>query len=106
MNLTLLAAVSAPTAGLIVALIALYRAKAQQKLDHATQLKLESELNKTVANRRIMLERYADQTMRYHRELRMFLLDLVDRGIIDTTQVDLSEFPRPPELPTINGGGD
>ena len=104
MNLGVLAAISAPTAGLVVALIALYRAKAQQKLDLANQHKLESDMAKATANRRIMLERYADDTMRYHRNLRTYLLGLVDEGIIDAARVDLTKFPRPPELPIINGG--
>lgn len=102
MNLGVLAAISAPTAGLIVALIALYRAKAQQKLDHATQLKLEDDLHKATANRRIMLERWADEITRYHRRLRTYLLDLADKGVMDASRVDLSQFP-PPPLPTING---
>jgi hypothetical protein len=103
MNLGVLAAISAPTAGCVVALIALYRAKAQQRLDRASQAQIEANMNKATANRRIMLERYADATMRYHRDLRTYLLQLVDAGIIDATQVDLSKFPRPPQLPVING---
>jgi hypothetical protein len=105
-NLGVLAAVSAPTAGLVIALIALYRAKAQQKLDLAQQAKLEQDLNKVTANRRIMLERYADDVARYHRDLRQYLLDLVDRGIIDASRVDLTAFPRPPVLPVMNGSHD
>lgn len=105
MNLGLLAAVSAPTAGLVVALVALYRAKAQQKVDQATQLKLEDDLHKSVANRRITLERWADDVNRYHRSLRNYLLELVDQGIIDASRVDLSKFPKPPPLPIINGEG-
>ena len=103
MNLGILAAVSAPTAGLVITLIALYRAKAQQRLDHASQRQIESNMNKVIANRRIILERYADATMRYHRDLRTYLLQLGDAGIIDMSRIDMSKFPRPPQLPTING---
>lgn len=103
MNLALFAAFSAPTAGLIVALIALYRAKAQQRLDRASQAKIEADLNKQIANRRIMLERWADEIVRYHRDLRDYLTELADQGVIDTTRVDLSKFPRPPKLPVMNG---
>ena len=101
----MIAAVSAPLAGLVIALIALYRVKAQQRLDQTNAARLEAELNKDVANRRIMLERYADDVARYHRDLRTYLLDLVDSGVIDANRVDIGAFPRPPELPRINGSG-
>jgi hypothetical protein len=77
--------------------------KAQQKLDHASRHTLEAELNKHVANRRITLERYADDVSRYHRDLRRYLMNLVDTGVIDSSRIDLTTFPQPPELPTING---
>lgn len=102
MNLGVLAAVSAPTAGLVVALIALYRAKAQQRLDHASQAQIESDMNKRVANRRIMLERYADDVQRYHGVLRLLLMKKLREGT-PFTAADFDAFPRPPQLPTING---
>jgi hypothetical protein len=102
-NLGVVAAVSAPLAGLIMVLIALYRVKTQQRREQADARRIEADLNKHVANRRIMLEQYADDVARYHRILREFLLKLADEGIIDINRVDLSTFPRPPKLPIING---
>jgi hypothetical protein len=103
MNYGTVAMVSAPLAGLVVALVTLYRVKAEQRKMAAEAARLESDLNKEIANRRIVLERHFDDVNRYHRTLRGYLLKLMDDGVIDASRVDLSTFPRPPELPTING---
>jgi hypothetical protein len=105
MNYGTVAMVSAPLAGLVLALIALYRVKVEQRKTSAEAARLESDLNKTVANRRIMLERWADDVQRYHRDIRRYLIELGDAGVIDMGRVDLSRFP-PPPLPTINGDGN
>lgn len=61
-------------------------------------------ITKQKRNRLIMLERWADDVQRYHYQLRAYLIDLADQGIIDASRTDLSKFP-PPPMPTINGNG-
>jgi hypothetical protein len=103
MNYGTIAMVSAPLAGLVLSLIALYRMKVEQRKTAGEAARLETDLNKEIANRRIVLERHFDDVNRYHRALRGYLLKLVDDGIIDANRIDMSSFPRPPQLPQING---
>ena len=55
------------------------------------------------ANRRVALEQYAEEIFRYHRHLRLYLLDLEKQGIIDIKRVDMAQFPLPPKPPMYNG---
>lgn len=63
---------------------------------------LRHSVAKEHANRRIALEEYADEVGRYHRRLRVYLLELGDTGVIDIRKVDLNKF-QPPPVPTYNG---
>jgi predicted transcriptional regulator len=65
---------------------------------------LKRGIAKENANRRITLEEYVNEVDRYHRNLRTYLLDLADAGVIDIRKVDLTKFP-PPPVPKYNGNG-
>jgi uncharacterized protein with PIN domain len=75
---------------------------------------LRSGITKEHANRRIVLEQYADDIGRYIRRLRVYLLDRLKAGmrcphcgeritdVIDANQLDMSQFT-PPAPPKYNG---
>lgn len=89
---------------LAAALATLFRAHRQRALDAATIETVEADLARRYNNRRIQLERYADDVSRYHRGLRDYLLELVDQKVIDVSRVDMSRFP-PPPIPIWLGNG-
>lgn len=83
----------------------LFRARHQRALDAASIESMEADLARRYNNRRIQLERYADDVARYHRALRDYLLQLVDQKIIDMSRVDMTKFPSPPPAPIWLGNG-
>lgn len=103
----------------ILAAIAIYRAKPQKDIDLVSKAKIEEEVKRLqVAHDRrrtirlLRLERYVDADIHYHRASRQYqerLVELVERciasGLLPEGTV-LGEPPEPPELPEIVPGDD
>jgi hypothetical protein len=103
----------------ILAVVAIYRAKPQKDIDVVSKTKIEEEVKRlqTAHDRRrtirlLRLEHYVDADIQYHRENRVYqekLVGLVERcisaGLLpDGTTLGLP--PEPPELPDIVPGDD
>ena len=89
---------------LAVAGVALYRARPQKDLDANTAKKIELEIReKTEAlDRRrtlrlLRLERYVDEDIQFHRDMRDLIAELQDAGLIPANH----KLPVPPELPAM-----
>lgn len=98
---------------LVVAAVALYRARPQRELDAATRQKMDKEAEIAVerherikTNQILRLETYVNRDIVYHRknaEYQAKLLQLIQRCVVDQliSDVELPEPPIPPDLPDI-----
>lgn len=104
MDLTVPILLATNAGSIAAAAVTLWRAHHQRQLDAVNVEQVEADLSRRYNNRRIQLERYADDVARYHRALRDYLLALADDKVIDMSRVDLTRFP-PPPLPAWENGG-
>lgn len=99
----------------ILAVIAIYRAKPQKDIDVVTKGKIEEEVKRlqTEHDRRrtirlLRLERYLDLDVQYHRasadyqrKMRDLIDECVNSGTLDDGHHHLGDPPEPPEFPEM-----
>lgn len=95
-------------ASLVIAAVALYRARPQKDLDENTAKKIELEIREKTAEldrrrtlRLLRLEKYVDEDIQFHREMRDLIAELRDAGLIPKDRA----LPVPPVLPEMPVNG-
>jgi hypothetical protein len=88
----------------VVAVAGVLRMVWQHNADRLKITQLEQQLLRARTNRVVRLERYVDESLKWRRELRDWMLALVAQGAIDTSKIDMETMPMPPLPPLIEPG--
>ena len=108
MNWTNLGLIAAVVTALVGAAVAVYRSGPQKDLDTSTKKKIEIEIKREAdaldrrrTIRLLRLEKYVDQDIQYHRQVKNLLEHAKAAGFLPSDTV----IPEPPDLPQVDVDG-